>query len=290
MRGSRLYVLKGLPADGYSPIFQNADLLKRGANENAHRRLIVDDNCFSLAVLGIDSTLSLHCVPGRDAISPVQYSPTAIAFEQLDFKCCARHSINDAGICSSCPMVAAPTARIASSPAAPSRPIPVSNTPMPRFRAVPAIDFEEHVTRGSMTIDQFSRRRACIEELSSPSFQIRRDLRARHKHARGSAHLHRALRLRWVRQSLERRSANVEEKWAGICWVMTVGGQLVGKLDNTLINASTPPVEEPIATILSPGSNGISAEDPGGRTGVDRGRTRACAAAFTFSINSAAPP
>ena len=35
---------------------------------------------------------------------------------------------------------------------------------------------------------------------------------------------------------------------AGMCWTMTVGGQFSGKRESTVIKASTPPVEEPIAT------------------------------------------
>ena len=37
-----------------------------------------------------------------------------------------------------------------------------------------------------------------------------------------------------------------------MCWVMTVGGQFTGNFCKTVINASTPPVEEPTATILRP--------------------------------------
>jgi hypothetical protein len=37
-------------------------------------------------------------------------------------------------------------------------------------------------------------------------------------------------------------------------WVITVGGQFAGNPDSTVISASTPPVEDPIATIASPGT------------------------------------
>ena len=37
-------------------------------------------------------------------------------------------------------------------------------------------------------------------------------------------------------------------------WVMTVAGQFFGKCDRTSISASTPPVDDPIATTVLPGS------------------------------------
>ena len=48
------------------------------------------------------------------------------------------------------------------------------------------------------------------------------------------------------------RSAKLLVKVGGMCWVMTVGGQLAGNFCSTAINASTPPVEEPMATTLRP--------------------------------------
>jgi len=47
-------------------------------------------------------------------------------------------------------------------------------------------------------------------------------------------------------------SAKLLVNVGGICWVMTVGGQLAGNFWSTAINASTPPVEEPMATTLRP--------------------------------------
>ena len=35
-----------------------------------------------------------------------------------------------------------------------------------------------------------------------------------------------------------------------MCWVMTTGAQLAGKPASTAVSASTPPVDEPIATTL----------------------------------------
>jgi hypothetical protein len=52
---------------------------------------------------------------------------------------------------------------------------------------------------------------------------------------------------------LIRRAAKLVVKVAGICWVMTIGGQLRGKPLRTVSNASTPPVEDPIATMRRPG-------------------------------------
>jgi hypothetical protein len=48
-------------------------------------------------------------------------------------------------------------------------------------------------------------------------------------------------------------SAKLLVKVAGMCWVMTVGGQLAGNLVSTAINASTPPVDAPMAMILRAG-------------------------------------
>jgi len=36
-----------------------------------------------------------------------------------------------------------------------------------------------------------------------------------------------------------------------MCWVITVGGQFLGKAERIVIRASTPPVEEPIARMQS---------------------------------------
>ena len=47
-----------------------------------------------------------------------------------------------------------------------------------------------------------------------------------------------------------RRAAKLLVKVPGMCWVMTVGGQLAGNSESTAISASTPPVEAPIATTL----------------------------------------
>ncbi len=71
-----------------------------------------------------------------------------------------------------------------------------------------------------------------------------------------------------------------------MCWVMTVGGQFAGNFCSTAISASTPPVDEPIATILRPTRK--SATDTGG-TGDSGGCTNwRCvrAAALTFSARS----
>ena len=49
------------------------------------------------------------------------------------------------------------------------------------------------------------------------------------------------------------REARLRVNTGGMCWVTTVGGQFSGNFVSTAISASTPPVEEPIATILPSG-------------------------------------
>ena len=51
----------------------------------------------------------------------------------------------------------------------------------------------------------------------------------------------------WGAQTLSRRAAKLLVKVAGMCWVITVAGQLAGKPLSTVSSASTPPVEAPMA-------------------------------------------
>ena len=73
-----------------------------------------------------------------------------------------------------------------------------------------------------------------------------------------------------------------------MCWVMTVGGQLAGNFCRTAISASTPPVDEPMATILRPTrkSATLSGARSSGAAAAAREARWERAAAFTFSARS----
>src|SRR5512145_930585 len=54
-----------------------------------------------------------------------------------------------------------------------------------------------------------------------------------------------------MRQSWFNRSAKVFVNFSGICWVMIIGGVFGGRASRTSLSASVPPVEAPMATIVS---------------------------------------
>ena len=56
------------------------------------------------------------------------------------------------------------------------------------------------------------------------------------------------------REALVQPRREARREGRGMCWAITVGGQLAGNAASTAISASTPPVDEPIATMRRPGS------------------------------------
>src|SRR3546814_2090944 len=89
------------------------------------------------------------------------------------------------------------------------------------------------------------------------------------------------------RQRIEAGGEAAGER-GGICWVIRTGGLSGGRMVITSFSASTPPVDEPMATMMSvelkPGT-GVSRFGTWPSGGRLRATTRAVAAIFTLAIS-----